>query len=162
MIIYPALPSGHVIFCDDIRHELHGKITFVGTYTNVMYINGTFPAVLPKLCMGIVYRQESDSLEGVVIKIFMPGQDDDDPIAVFNLEVQPDMIPPPRDEFTFNEFRLFFEAPGVPIMQEGRVRVRAYRGDSEIRLGALMVGLNPNAETSGGSDDVDVPKPTDL
>lgn len=146
MIIYPSLPSGHVVFCDDIRHEVTGKITFVGTYTNVMYISGTLPAVLPKLCMGIVYRQENDCRDEVTIKVFMPGQEDDaEDVATFKLEAQPNLIPPPTDEFTFGEFRIFFESPGTPIVQEGRIRVRAYRGDDEIRLGSLIVTLNPDA-----------------
>lgn len=152
MIIYPKLPSGHVVFCDDIRHEVSGKITFVGTYTNVMYINGSLPAVLPKLCMGIVYRQENDCTEDVTIKVFMPGQDDDaENVATFKLEAQPVLIPPPTDEFTFGEYRIFFEAPGTPILQEGRIRVRAYRGDDEIRLGTLTVALNPEANDEKAS-----------
>ncbi len=153
MIVYPSLPSGHTIFCDDIRHEMGGKITFVGTYTNVMYVNGNLPAVLPKLCMGIVYRQEQQSLEGATIKIFMPGEDDDNPTAMFHVEPQADLIPPPSEQFTFNEFRIFFEAPGVLIQEEGRIRVRAYRGDDEIRIGALTVALNPDGAMALEQDD---------
>lgn len=145
MIINPLLPSGHTIFCDDIRHELGGKITFVGVYTNYLFISGTLPVTLPKLCLGIVYREERDSREKVTIKAFMPGHDDDSPAFKLDIEPQPDFIPPPpSEEFSFREARLFFEAPNVTIEQEGRIRVRAYRGDDEIRLGVLTVAVNPD------------------
>jgi hypothetical protein len=147
MIINPALPSGHTIFCDDVRHEVTGKVTFVGTYTNTMIINGTLPTNLPKLCLGIVYREESDSAEPVMIKVFMPGKEDDDPAIQVGFEPQADMIAPPTtDEFTFREARVFVEMPNVAIEKEGLIRVRAYRGDDEVRLGALVVTVNPVAE----------------
>ena len=120
MIINPSLPSGHTVFCDDIRHEINGKITLVGTYTNIMYISGSLPHVLPKFCLGIVFREAKDSLDNVTIKIFFPG-DDENPIGVVNLVSQPDLNIPDLDEFSFKEFRLFFEATGVVIKQEGRI-----------------------------------------
>jgi hypothetical protein len=145
MIVYPALPSGHTIFCDDIRHEVTGKVTFVGTYTNFLYIIGTLPVALPKLCLGVVYREEKESLEPITIKVFMPGEgDDDQPAIEARMEPQAEFLPPPTEEFTFREARMFFEIPNVIIEQEGRIRVRAYRGDDEIRLGALTVELNSN------------------
>ncbi|WP_115530629.1 DUF6941 family protein [Xanthomonas campestris] len=36
-------------FCDDIRHEIDGKITLVGCYGPEMQVSG-FPVVLNKLC----------------------------------------------------------------------------------------------------------------
>lgn len=146
MIVNPSLPSGHVIFCDDIRHEVTGKVTFVGTYTNFMYINGSLPIALSKFCMGIVYRDERDSLENVTIKIFMPGDKEDGPSAEYHITPQADMVPPPAtsDEFVFREYRMFFEAPGAIITEEGRIRVRAYKGDDVIRLATLTVAVNPD------------------
>ena len=144
MIINPSLPGGHVIFCDDIRHELNGKITFVGVYSNIMYINGTLPVTLPKVCMGIVYREEQDSLEPVTIKAFMPsGGGEETLIMEVIYEPQAEMIPPPTDEFTFREARFLLEVPNFAVVEEGRILVRAYRGDDEIRLGRLDIILNP-------------------
>lgn len=152
MIINPSLPSGHTVFCDDIRHEINGKITLVGTYTNIMYISGSLPHVLPKFCLGIVFREAKDSLDNVTIKIFFPG-DDENPIGVVNLVSQPDLNIPDLDEFSFKEFRLFFEATGVVIKQEGRIRVRAYKNDDEIRLGSLTVALADDTNLGLGEED---------
>lgn len=37
------------IFCDDIRHEMGGKVSLIGCYTDAMLVF-EFPTVLPKLC----------------------------------------------------------------------------------------------------------------
>jgi hypothetical protein len=38
------------LFCDDIRHELGGKLSFIGVYSGVLFVP-TFPATLTKLCL---------------------------------------------------------------------------------------------------------------
>ncbi|MFK4075182.1 DUF6941 family protein [Ectopseudomonas khazarica] len=36
------------VFCDDVRHEVGGKATYVGIYGGTMFVN-SFPAEIPKL-----------------------------------------------------------------------------------------------------------------
>ena len=40
------------VFCDDIRHEIGGKISLIGCYSEVMLV-GKFPITLPKLCASV-------------------------------------------------------------------------------------------------------------
>ncbi|MBV2234499.1 MAG: hypothetical protein KUL75_03030 [Sterolibacterium sp.] len=40
------------IFCDDIRHELGGKLSFIGVYTGHLFVRA-FPVTLPKLCLAL-------------------------------------------------------------------------------------------------------------
>lgn len=40
------------IFCDDIRHEIEGKISYIGVYNGTLFLP-EFPATLPKLCFSI-------------------------------------------------------------------------------------------------------------
>ena len=40
------------VFCDDVRQEVGNKISYMGVYQGIMYIQ-SFPAVLPKFCVGI-------------------------------------------------------------------------------------------------------------
>jgi hypothetical protein len=40
------------IFCDDIRHELGGKLSYIGVYSGRLFLP-TFPLTLPKLCLAI-------------------------------------------------------------------------------------------------------------
>lgn len=45
------MPSDRTFFsivCDDIRHEVGDKVSLMGCYSGVMYVNA-FPAALPKL-----------------------------------------------------------------------------------------------------------------
>jgi len=39
------------IFCDDIRHEVGGKVSYIGVYNGQMWAL-EFPITLPKLCVG--------------------------------------------------------------------------------------------------------------
>jgi hypothetical protein len=40
------------VFCDDIRHELGGKLSYIGVYSSVLFVP-TFPATLSKLCLAM-------------------------------------------------------------------------------------------------------------
>jgi len=40
------------IFCDDIRHEVAGKVSYIGVYSGRLLVP-TFPATLPKLCIAM-------------------------------------------------------------------------------------------------------------
>lgn len=42
-------PYGITLFCDDIRAEVGGKLTYVGHYTGDLIVHSNAPAVLPKL-----------------------------------------------------------------------------------------------------------------
>jgi hypothetical protein len=149
-IIYPSLPSGHSVFCDDIRFELNGKISLIGTYGNTMFVGGAFPIFLPKLCVAIVYREEPDSPLPVAVKVFLPGQDYDNPAVTFEIDPpQPDLIPEQTGEFLMREARFFWEGAAIEIKEEGQIRVRAFRGEEEIRLGAMRVLPHPELQPAG-------------
>jgi len=40
------------IFCDDIRHEVGNKLSYIGVYSGVLNVQ-SFPVALPKLCLAI-------------------------------------------------------------------------------------------------------------
>ena len=37
-------------FCDDIRQEIGGKLSYMGVYSSDLYVGG-FPITLPKFCV---------------------------------------------------------------------------------------------------------------
>ena len=134
-------------------------MTFVGAYSNVMYITGTLPVTLPKICMGIVYREERDSLEPVTIRAFMPSDDGEEKLLLeVAYQPQAEMIPPPSDEFTFREGRFLVEVPNFTVSEQGKILVRAYCGEDEIRLGRLDIVLNPPTEEQPASTPVQPPE----
>lgn len=157
-VLNPSLPSGLTIFCDDIRHETSGKVTYVGIYKGVMYLRGDLPLTLPKICFAILLREEPRSMEPVTIKIFFPGQEDEDePAATLEMHPQgeaPEL--PPSPEFKLRDAWMMLEVPNAQIEQYGKFRVRAYRARDEIRLGTLIVEPFPdeteNAEQPSQKD----------
>ncbi len=47
------------VFCDDIRHELGGKLSYIGVYSGMLFVP-TFPATLSKLCVAMTVLTPAD------------------------------------------------------------------------------------------------------
>jgi hypothetical protein len=146
----PQTPGGYVIFCDDIRQEINGKLIYTGVYGGNMLIAGAPPATLPKLGFSIHYRERpGESDEPVKLQLFYPGVSfDDEPsmeaeIPVEGMRVQPLPSDPDADDPQVGIVMQFQVSP-FEVKQEGRIRVRAVRGDTIIRLGSLMLQFVPN------------------
>lgn len=69
------------LFCDDIRHEVGGKLSFIGVYSGGLFVT-EFPVTLPKLCLSV--------------KIISPA---DEPLRELSLRIL-------RDEETLQELAL--------------------------------------------------------
>lgn len=149
MIIYPSLPSGHTIFCDDIRHETTGKVTFVGTYGAHLYI-ANVPSVIPRICCAVTYREAPDAVGKVVIRVIHENDDEEQVIGQIEYEIAPGDMPEPdsSEPFTMREGRFFFEFSPFTVPGPGTLKVRAFRDDNEIRLGALAIDLMQPSATA--------------
>jgi hypothetical protein len=153
MIINPSLPSGFVTFCDDIRHEVTGKMTLVGVYGGQMVVGGTLPITLPQICAVITFRflPPSEPIKPA-IKIFITGQDE--PLFMMETEIVPAQaeaavardIPSDEDPYriTFAQMVITPQIQGLVIKEASTIKVRAYIGDDEIRLGALSIMVAPD------------------
>lgn len=145
MIIHPTLPSGFVIFCDDIRHEIGDKATYVGVYSGQMILAGNLPITLPKLCAAITLRI-SPPTEIVRATIRMHLSSQDEPLFEAEAQIEPvqgisdniplDQIP---DSIMIMQMGAFAQMQGLIISQPSKIRVSAYIGDDEYRLGALDI-----------------------
>jgi hypothetical protein len=150
VIIHPQLPSGFVIFCDDVREEVNGKLTFVGTYAGEMTVYGTAPATVPMLCVVARYREDPKNLpRHIVFKVIKSTAEEETVL----LEVPID-APAPTPEFDFpvstdkdavSFFEIAFISKISPLQVTGdfHLKVRAYVEDDEVRLGTLRVKLAP-------------------
>jgi hypothetical protein len=86
--------SGYTIFCEDLRFEIDGKVTLVGSYYGVMLIREAFPVTLPKFAMSVAFNQRKTVFEPKLrLKVFLPGDDKDEPSIV--VEMDPPLDPPP-------------------------------------------------------------------
>lgn len=56
-------------FCDDIRHEVSNKLSYIGVYSGNLYVQA-FPVALPKLCVAIkVVTPRDKPLDSIRLRI---------------------------------------------------------------------------------------------
>lgn len=132
---------GLSIFCDDIRDEVRGQKTLVGVHSGDLVVERGLPVILPALAIYVTVVEPWEEATGpLTVKIYVPGESGDRVVVDTDLPVDR------RDgaggvsgpsECLFN--MLSFRLSPLLIEKEGRIRVRAYKGDEEIRLGTLLV-----------------------
>ncbi len=144
-----------VLFCDDIRNEVGGKVSYMGVYKGVMRVEEAFPVTLPKFAIAVSYRQRHGEEKPVTLQIFLPGDADDKPsiegeISGEDAEMadMPDgMIDPKKPRLTVMETGLIL-AP-FQLAQPGMIKVRALCDGQIVHIGALCIaGANNKATGS--------------
>jgi len=145
-------PFGYSIFCDDVRYEIGGKLSYIGIYTGDLIVMGNFPATLPKFCIVVNYSENpSEFGDNLELTIQVPGDPDEAPSTRIDFqrtinpdasndiaEYGPDARVAMTTPMTFNGFHL---------KEEGFIRVRMRRGDDIVRLGSIRVRARPTEET---------------
>jgi hypothetical protein len=158
------LPSpdiyGYTIFCDDVRQEIGGKISFIGVYSGTLYVHGEFPFTLPKFAFGISLMQRREIFEAnIEVQIFFPGDTEESPsIRVQGFEPVEGAVAaqtaaevvglPTSDERTIAMHMNLVATPLI-IKERGIMKVRAAlrRGDV-VRLGSIRIVSQPQAPTA--------------
>jgi hypothetical protein len=73
------------IFCDDIRHEMGNKLSFMGCYQSELLVPA-MPAVLPKLCVYVsAWTPKNKPFKALTLRVV---QDDDKELA--RIDIPPD------------------------------------------------------------------------
>jgi len=141
-------PYGYSIFCDDIRGEAGGKLSFIGCYNAALYVSPTFPIILPKFCVHMhIFSPATHPYVSVMARCYIPGQSTpiaDEPIDVPSLSDQQALllnlpknngVPP----YIVVAASLVF-AP-LELSEPGIINVRALinEGPEELHLGSLTV-----------------------
>lgn len=112
-----------------------------------MTIAGSLPVLLPSFCMVVRYwERPTDQEELVEIRVFSPGHDE--PIFKMPLDVPkfrgtplPSSSDPDADPL--HVALVPIRLSPFQIDAAGHIKVRAYRGDQEVRLGALPIFVAP-------------------
>jgi hypothetical protein len=145
MIINPSLPNGNVIFCDDVRYELNGKSTLVGVYGTEMRLFGEAPLMVSELhaVVGLNVDPKSLPLDGV-IKIIKSGSEEIVCQQDFEFpdtgEERTDVVfHPEKLQQKYVVLNAHFLIRNVVIEEPCRLKVRAFIGKDEIRLGSLHI-----------------------
>jgi hypothetical protein len=150
-------PSGYSLFCDDVRQEVGGKLSYIGVYFGAMFVQ-SFPVTFPKFVVSVTFCEPPEMTMrrtwAVPIKIFIPGHTD--PIATAEIPPASEQamdaalksdLPPDPDVPKIMMGQVAFAMTPLVLEGPGRIKVRAfYRDDLIIRMGSLRIERMP-AET---------------
>jgi hypothetical protein len=101
-------PHVETIFCDDIREEKTGKISFIGTYSSHLFARD-FPITLSKFCINVkVVIPLEYSFEDLVFKVYKDEEE---------------MIQAKADE---SELEIFFEQAKISNKDKDKENNRIY------------------------------------
>jgi hypothetical protein len=138
---------GYSIFCDDIRNETGGKLSFIGCYNGVIFISGEFPLVLPKLCVHThIVSPASQPFCSITVRCYLPGDDEpsfEEPIETPDPHDQAGLVANLKTDtgaplLIVAATSLIFTP--LALRSTGLMRVRAAAdGGEEIRLGSLRI-----------------------
>lgn len=140
------------IYCDDIRHEIGGKISLIGIYGAKLFVR-EFPAVLPKLCvMTKSSTPYTEPFKQLKIRVFKDAE------VLAETDIKMDGGLPPLEPFMSES-----EGPDAPMAMIGAnaffilspfeiegpctLRVRADTGEGELRGAGLRIELAPKPTT---------------
>lgn len=57
------------LFCDDIRHEINGKLSYIGVYSSALLVPA-LPVTLPKLCISIkIVTSANEPLRSLTLRV---------------------------------------------------------------------------------------------
>tara|TARA_R110001592_G_scaffold294808_2_gene564653 strand:+ start:82 stop:495 length:414 start_codon:yes stop_codon:yes gene_type:complete len=124
------------IICDDIRHEVGDKISLMGCYSGVMYVNA-FPASLPKLgAYTRISTDYNDLIKSLSVRFYfgkkLLGQINGD-----LSEIKPEKI---GDKSTY---QLAMVCGPIKLEQPGELRVEIETGDDALVSESVNVMLRP-------------------
>lgn len=144
-IIKPATPSGYSLFCDDFRMEANGKFFIIGLYNEGMLAE-SFPMLLPTFNILITYHERpTESDLPLKIIVTAPVDDEDKEIFIHEVAREPfvnaQTVLPDGIDDPLLALKIHASFMALPLKRPGNIKVRAYRGEDEIRLGSLRVQL---------------------
>ena len=144
---------GSVIFCDDIRFEADGKVSYIGVYSGRITVHTAFSVTLPKFGVSIDFSQNRAVFENKIgLKIILPGDTADKPSIETDLEPTLPVNSDPKRPLLRTRAHIVF-APFI-LKSPGILRIRALHRDKLYPLGNLrveqgVVATTPkNGETS--------------
>ena len=137
------------IYCDDIRQEIGGKLTYVGVYSGSL-LAATFPIALPKFCVAVtVVAGSFDPREPLTLRILK----DDEVLAEreFAASELAELVPSAESAKpdavvdrvqVLNSFFMFtpFQVDSACVL-----RVRVMLGNEELRGVGLKIEKMPAA-----------------
>lgn len=134
-----------VIYCDDVRMELGGKLSFMGVYRSELFASG-FPIVLSKFCIHMsAFTPIADPFQELIFRILK----DDDILA--EIPVHEDKLKaiaqaaPEDDEEGITIIRVGINFVPLELNGPCKLRIRVVTEAEELKGLSLDVSLRPNS-----------------
>jgi hypothetical protein len=138
------------LFCDDIRQEVGGKLSFIGAYSGVLFVVG-FPVTLPRLCLFVkVVTPAADPLRTLTLRVLRDEEilqeitADEEQLAVACDSVE-DMTQEELDDRVLTANFVLVFSP-IQFHGPGTLRVRVQTENGEMRGIALKIAQAPSQE----------------
>lgn len=135
------------IFCDDLRQEVGGKLTFVGVYTGALWVS-SFPTLLPRFVVAVTLIADSLPRNGELAfkvlrndEVIAERTVDAAGLAVNSASARQSGTQP--DTETVQVVRAFFAFSPFEIDSPSILRVRATVDGEELKAGGLKIDLLP-------------------
>jgi hypothetical protein len=138
------------LFCDDIRQEVGGKLSFIGAYSGGLFVEG-FPVTLPRLCLFVkVVTPAADPVRALTLRVLRDEEilqeitADEEQLAVACDSVEEMTQEELKERVHVANFVLVFS----PIQFHGpcTLRVRVETENGEMRGIALKIARAPSQE----------------
>ncbi|GGX99039.1 hypothetical protein GJV26_15910 [Massilia dura] len=130
----------HTMYCDDVRQEIGGKMTFVGAYQSQMVAELPGELVLPKLCIVVTAQTPHDQpFKEMKVKLYH----DDEVIQELDVPTAMDSTVAMEDEegVNFHVVGIIITLQGLRFQKNSMLRVRMETGDEELSAPAFQVVL---------------------
>lgn len=131
------------LFCDDIRNELNGKMSFMGVYGGQLYV-ASLPIALPKLCCALtVMSQIDDQIKSLSIR----GQLDESQLFAVDLNEQQiseilAQMQPTKDA-KGRMIQVIFAMAPFNIEKAGKLSIEIVADEKPIECPGLRIDLAP-------------------
>jgi hypothetical protein len=145
---------GFSLFCDDVRSEVGGKLSIMGLYQDDYIFQGTFPLVIPKFAIFIMYYELASTIsEDINFKVFIPSDEPEKP--AFDIPfLRKDLPQPDLENLKLEEGQEPLFHTRIPVIfsplmikEAGQIKVRAHYSNGKIlRLGVLNIKAASPAE----------------
>lgn len=140
----------HNVFCDDIRYELGGKITLVGTFAGIIVVP-SFPVLIPRLSVCVsVAMPIGNPPKSLAIKVFLGrteiyshtySQSELSPIQGFPPEIEG----PEDAELTQMALSQYFSLPEIKVEGPQSLTVKVYADGKEYKGASLYFSRRKEA-----------------
>lgn len=147
-------PFGYTIFCDDIRFEQGGKRSLIGVYHGELIVFANPPVALPRLALAIQYFERPEE-SAAPLEILVRASWADEPLIKFTTDAvelrnAPRPIDPGKNQEDVRVGLVWnLNLTPLPLPQAGIIKVRALRGDLEVKLGSLLITFRPPPDEQG-------------